>query len=81
MGFSPCHCASRTKSSVRGKFEPAHRSPKRKSLEDYGLSSLRESEADLRTKRTTEKFGAGRERQGLKPEMLPIVYGPTKVVP
>jgi hypothetical protein len=27
------------------------------------------------------KVGAGQERQGLKPDIFSIVYGPTKVVP
>jgi hypothetical protein len=30
---------------------------------------------------SAEKFGSGQERQGLKPEVFSIVYGPTKVVP
>ena len=30
---------------------------------------------------SAEKFGTGQDRQGLKPEIFSIVYGPTKVVP
>jgi len=30
---------------------------------------------------SAEKFGSGQERQGLKPDIFSIVYGPTKVVP
>jgi hypothetical protein len=47
-----------------------------------GLKSLRESwKAALRGYRAAEKFRTGQERQGLKPDIFPIVYGPTKVVP
>jgi hypothetical protein len=42
---------------------------------------LRARRAALRRYRATEKFGTGQERQGLKPDLFPIVYGPTKVVP
>jgi hypothetical protein len=28
-----------------------------------------------------EKFATGQERQGLKPDIFAVVYGPTKVVP
>ena len=33
------------------------------------------------SKEPAEKFATGQERQGLKPEIFSIVYGPTKVVP
>jgi hypothetical protein len=32
-------------------------------------------------KETAEEFGTGQDRQGLKPDIFSIVYGPTKVVP
>jgi hypothetical protein len=31
--------------------------------------------------KAAEKFGTGQERQGLKPDIFLVVYGPTKVVP
>jgi hypothetical protein len=42
---------------------------------------VRVRKAALRGYRAAEKFGTGQERQGLKPDLFPIVYGPTKVVP
>jgi hypothetical protein len=33
------------------------------------------------SKEPAEKFATGQDRQGLKPEIFSIVYGPTKVVP
>ena len=38
-------------------------------------------ERKLRALEAAEKFGTGQERQGLKPDIFSIVYGPTKVVP
>jgi hypothetical protein len=51
----------------------------------FGLDRYRMGlRACVRTRKAeirAEKFGSGQERQGLKPDIFSIVYGPTKVVP